>query len=93
MNSSRYLLLPLVVCAASATAQAQSTGIIAGRVTNSNGGVVEAVSVGVQGQAKGDITDERGRFQIRQVAPGQYTLVVSAVGLKTEQQTVTVAAG
>ena len=93
MNSSRYSLLPLVVCAAAATAQAQTSGIIAGRVTNSNGGAVEAVSVGVQGQAKGDITDERGRFRIRSVAPGKYTLVVSAVGLKTEQQTVTVTAG
>ncbi|MGI4866356.1 MAG: TonB-dependent siderophore receptor [Janthinobacterium lividum] len=93
MNNSRYLLFPLVVFAASATAQAQTTGIITGRVTNSNGGAVEAVSVGLQGQPKGDITDEQGRFRIRQVAPGQYTLIVSAVGLKTEQQTVTVAAG
>ncbi|RZK22310.1 MAG: TonB-dependent siderophore receptor [Hymenobacter sp.] len=93
MKSTRYLLFPLVVCAASATAQAQTTGLISGRVTNSNGGAVEAVSVGVQGQAKGDITDERGFFHIRSVAPGQYTLVVSAVGLKTEQQTVTVVAG
>jgi iron complex outermembrane receptor protein len=93
MNSTRYLLFPLVVCVASATAQAQTTGTITGRITNSNGGAVEAVSVGLQGQTKGDITDEQGRFRIRQVAPGQYTLVVSAVGLKTEQQTVTVTAG
>jgi iron complex outermembrane receptor protein len=93
MNTTRYLLFPLVVCAASATAQAQTTGVITGRVSNSNGGAVEAVSVGLEGQAKGAITDEQGRFRIRQVAPGQYTLVVSAVGLKTEQQTVTVVAG
>jgi iron complex outermembrane receptor protein len=93
MNNARYLLFPLVVCAAATTAQAQTTGTITGRVTNRNGGAVEAVSVGLQGQTKGDITDEQGRFRIRQVAPGQYTLVVSAVGLKTEQQTVTVVAG
>jgi iron complex outermembrane receptor protein len=93
MNNARYLLFPLVVCAAATTAQAQTTGTITGRITNRNGGAVEAVSVGLQGQTKGDITDEQGRFRIRQVAPGQYTLVVSAVGLKTEQQTVTVTAG
>jgi len=93
MNSIRYSLFPLAVFAASATAQAQTTGTISGRVTNKNGGAVEAVSVGLQGQTKGDLTDEQGRFRIRQVAPGQYTLVVSAVGLKTEQQTVTIAAG
>jgi iron complex outermembrane receptor protein len=93
MNNARYLLFPLVICAAATTAQAQTTGTITGRVTNRNGGAVEAVSVGLQGQTKGDITDEQGRFRIRQVAPGQYTLVVSAVGLQTEQQTVTVTAG
>jgi iron complex outermembrane receptor protein len=93
MTSPRYLLFPLAICAVSATAQAQTTGTISGRVTDSNGAAVEAVSVGLQGQAKGNITDEQGRFRIRQVAPGQYTLVVSAVGLKTEQQTVTVVAG
>jgi iron complex outermembrane receptor protein len=93
MNNYRYLLFPLVVCAAATTAQAQTTGTINGRVTNSNGGAVEAVSVGLQGQTKGDLTDEQGRFRIRQVAPGDYTIVVSAVGLKTEQRTVTVTAG
>jgi len=93
MNNYRYLLFPMVACAITATAQAQTTGTINGRITNSNGGAVEAVSVGLEGQPKGDITDEQGRFRIRQVAPGQYTLVVSAVGLKTEQKTVTVVAG
>jgi iron complex outermembrane receptor protein len=93
MNNLRYLLFPMVACAITATAQAQTTGIIRGRVVNRNGGGVEAVSVGVQGQAHGAITDEQGRFQIRQVAPGEYTLVVAALGLKSEQQTVTVVAG
>jgi len=93
MNNLRYLLFPMVACAITATAQAQTTGTIRGRVINRNGGGVEAVSVGVQGQAHGAITDEQGRFQIRQVAPGEYTLVVAALGLKSEQQTVTVVAG
>jgi len=93
MNTLRYLLFPLATCAITATAQAQTTGTIRGRVINRNGGGVEAVSVGVQGQAQGAITDEQGRFQIRQVAPGEYTLVVAALGLKSEQQTVTVVAG
>ncbi|WP_254244116.1 TonB-dependent receptor [Hymenobacter sp. BRD128] len=76
-----------------ASAQAQTTGTVQGRVINSGGGTVEAVSVGLQGQPVGDITDEQGRFQLRRVAPGTYTLVVSAVGLKTEEQQVTVTAG
>ena len=86
-------LFLLALLALSGAALAQAPGSIRGRITNSNGGAVEAVSVGLQGQAQGDITDERGRFEIRPVAPGTYTLVVSALGLKTEQQQVTVVAG
>ncbi|NML66535.1 TonB-dependent receptor [Hymenobacter sp. RP-2-7] len=92
MNSIRHFFsLALLVWASAAFAQ--STGGIRGRVTNRNGGAVEAVSVGLQGLPQGDITDDQGRFMIRPVAPGTYTLVVSAVGLKTEQQSVTVTAG
>jgi iron complex outermembrane receptor protein len=93
MNTSRYLLFPLAVFAAATTAQAQTTGTITGRVVNRSGGAAEAVTVGLEGKAKGDITDEQGRFRIQQVAPGEYTVIVSALGLKTEQQTVTVVAG
>jgi iron complex outermembrane receptor protein len=93
MNCFRYLLFFLLLTGYTAPTWGQATGSIRGRVTNRTGGGAEAVSVGLQGQAQGDITDEQGRFQIRQVAPGQYTLVVSALGLKTEQQTVTVEAG
>ena len=85
-----YFLLLLLM---PALAWAQAPGAIRGRVTNSSGGAVPAVSVGLQGQPQGDITDEQGHFELRPVAAGAYTLVVSAVGLKTAQQTVTVAAG
>ena len=88
-----HLLLVVLLVAGALPAWAQTTGTIRGRITTSTGGGAEAVSVGVQGQPQGDITDEQGRFQIRQVAPGQYTLVASALGLKTEQQRVTVVAG
>ena len=93
MKFPRYLLTFFLFFTAASLALAQTTGSIQGRVTNRGGGAVEAVSVGLQGTAQGDITDERGRFEIRPVAPGTYTLVVSAVGLKTEQQQVTVTAG
>jgi iron complex outermembrane receptor protein len=92
MRFTRYFFLLALLTWASA-ALAQTTGSIRGRVTNSNGGAVEAVSVGLQGLPQGDITDEQGRFLIRPVAPGTYTLMVSAMGLKTEQQSVTVTAG
>ena len=93
MNAIRHFFFALLLLTWASAALAQATGSIRGRITNRNGGAVEAVSVGVQGQPQGDITNEQGRFLIRAVVPGTYTLVVSAVGLKTEQQSVTVTAG
>jgi iron complex outermembrane receptor protein len=93
MKSTRLLSFLLLLLSYASIALGQATGSIRGHVTNRDGGAVEAVSVGVQGQAQGALTDEQGRFQIRQIAPGQYTLIVSALGLKTEQQSVTVVAG
>jgi iron complex outermembrane receptor protein len=93
MKSTRLLNFLLLLLSYTSVALGQATGSIRGHVTNRDGGAVEAVSVGVQGQAQGALTDEQGRFQIRQIAPGQYTLIVSALGLKTEQQSVTVVAG
>jgi iron complex outermembrane receptor protein len=74
-------------------AQAQTTGSLRGRVTTTDGEPVEAVSVGLQGQTFGSITDSQGQFTINNVPAGSYTLAVSAVGLKSAQQTVTVTAG
>jgi len=93
MKLSRLLFLSLTLLFWAGVVQAQTTGSVRGRITSSNGDAVEAVSVGLQGTTQGDITDEQGRFTIRGVAPGTYTVVVSAVGLKTEQQSITVEAG
>ncbi|MDO7848740.1 TonB-dependent receptor [Hymenobacter sp. M29] len=78
---------------ANSSAQAQTTGSIRGRVTTTDGEPVEAVSVGLQGQAFGNITDSQGHFTISNVPAGSYTVAVSAVGLKAAQQSVTVTAG
>ncbi|NLQ83096.1 TonB-dependent siderophore receptor, partial [Streptococcus mutans] len=46
-----------------------------------------------QGQPLGAITDNDGRYRINSVPAGTYTLLVSFVGLKPAQQSLTVAAG
>jgi iron complex outermembrane receptor protein len=72
---------------------AQQFGSIYGRVTTTDGDPAEAVSVGVQGQPMGDLTNAEGYYTIKAVPAGTYTLVVSFVGLKPAQQPVTVVAG
>lgn len=72
---------------------AQSTGSIAGKVSTSDGSAAEFVNIKLEGTGKGAIAGKDGSYEIRNVQPGSYTLVVSFVGLETQQQSVTVAAG
>lgn len=87
----RYLVLILTLC--TLPAWAQQTGSIVGRVTTTDGGAAESVSVGLQGQPLGGITGSDGRYRIAAVPAGTYTVAVSFVGLKPAQQQVTVVAG
>ncbi|SES76916.1 TonB-dependent receptor [Hymenobacter actinosclerus] len=75
------------------TVQAQQTATIRGRVTTIDGRPAESVTVGLKGHNQGAITNGRGEYAIERVADGQYTVVVSAVGLKTTEQPVTVRDG
>ncbi|OLY94913.1 TonB-dependent siderophore receptor [Cnuella takakiae] len=65
-------------------------GIIEGRILTTDGQPAAGVSVDLRGTGKGTVTDENGFFQLRNVKPGNYTLVVSFVGLKTQEQEVQV---
>ncbi len=65
-------------------------GIIEGRVTTTDTEPAAGVSVDLRGTGKGTTTDESGFFQLRNVKPGNYTLVVSFVGLQTREQAVVV---
>ena len=104
----RQLLLPALLAAALAplTSQAQTTtaepapsrvrrgtGTIRGTVRTSDGRPAPFVSVAIAKLSKGASTAEDGSFVIAGVEPGTHTLQVTFVGLRQEQQTVTVVAG
>ncbi len=93
MKPLRYLLLFFLFMSYAGPGWGQAAGSIRGRVTTTDGDPVESVTVGIQGQALGSSTDERGRYTIGNVPAGSYVVVVSSVGLKPAQQAVTVAAG
>ena len=93
MPASRLLLFFFLVVGYSGSVWAQATGSITGRVTTTDGDPAEAVSVGLEGQALGDITTDKGTYTIKSVPAGTYVIRVSSVGLKPAQQPVTVAAG
>ena len=73
--------------------QAQSTATIKGNVTTSDGNPAEMVTVSLKNKGQGATTNNRGEYTINRVKPGVYTVQVSAVGLKTTEQELTVGAG
>ena len=65
---------------------------VSGRVTSDDGGVVDFATVYLKGTAHGAATDGDGRYAL-DVPAGEYVLVVSAVGLRTEERKVKLARG
>jgi outer membrane receptor for ferrienterochelin and colicins len=83
MNFLRQLLL--LTCVAgllpSLPAAGQTTGTVRGKVTDQKTGTpLPSVNVVVKGTTAGAATDERGEYEIKNLPPGTYTLVVSLVG-------------
>ncbi|QMW04600.1 TonB-dependent receptor [Spirosoma foliorum] len=88
MNIVKLLHVLFFVSVAIA-AQAQSGGTIRGIVKTSDGNPAEAVTVSLKGKGQGAITNSKGDFTISHIKPGTYQLQVSAIGLKTVEQTIT----
>jgi outer membrane receptor protein involved in Fe transport len=79
---------------AAAVAHAQTTGTIAGRVSNQKTGKpLSFANVLVTGTTLGAMTKDDGSFLIRAVPPGEQDLLVSYMGFDAEHRAVLVLAG
>ncbi|RMH63673.1 MAG: TonB-dependent receptor [Bacteroidetes bacterium] len=78
----RYFFVVLVLALA-VDAAAQTTGKIAGRVTDAQGEPLIGVNVRIEGTTRGSSTDVEGRYFILNVDPGTYTVVASYLGFQT----------
>jgi hypothetical protein len=80
----RLGLLTLLLAAASL--QAQTAGVIVGRVTDASGANVPNAKIEITNQATGikeSATAPQGEYVLPRVAPGNYQMTVSAPGFKT----------
>jgi len=75
------------------TSFAQQFSTISGTVTTSDGKPAQYISVGLKGKSLGNITDENGNYQITKIKAGTYIIRTSAVGLKSEERTITISEG
>lgn len=81
---------------AAPSADRVASGIVEGRVTSPAGAPLADVLVllqGAGGPPRGAMTDDAGRYAIRGVPAGPYTLVARRVGLAEQRRALTVGAG
>jgi TonB-dependent receptor len=86
------LLLAALILSLPALAQS-GKGTVSGSITDSSGLVLKGAGVTLLPAGIETATNSQGQFVIRDVAPGEYTLVASYVGFKTYNKQVEVAAG
>lgn len=67
-------------------------GTITGKVNTSDGQAAEFVNIGLKGTTKGTNANAKGEYEIRNIEPGIYTLIISFIGLETKEQSVEVKA-
>ena len=89
----RTLLAILTLFTASAAAQAQEVGRIAGRVMAAEGQNLPNIQVTVVGTTRGALSDTAGRFTITDVPVGARVVRATRVGYAPTTQAVTVVAG
>jgi iron complex outermembrane recepter protein len=82
------LILPSIVFA-----QQTSTSTISGKVSARDGTVLSRASVAINDGKQAVVADNEGRFEMKNVQPGEYTLVVSHVGYAPLRTPITVRAG
>jgi carboxypeptidase family protein len=92
-----FRLLMAAAIASSLAAQSLTTGDITGTLVDGSGGVLQKVAVDLKNTATGakqsTITNSQGSYRFPFLAPGNYTISVSAGGFQEAQRTVQVAVG
>ena len=86
------IFFALIVMYINAIAQA-SIGLIKGSIQNPKQEPLAGISIKIEGTKQGTVTDEDGVFNILNVAPGNYTLVITGIGYTLSKTNVIVKPG
>jgi iron complex outermembrane recepter protein len=92
----KTLCLIIFILLVGTTARADEdklNGKIAGKVTTSDGKPAVGVTLKLKEINRETATDDSGCFILQHINPGKYTMIVSQIGTRTEENQVTVIAG
>ncbi|KOS07385.1 TonB-dependent receptor [Flavobacterium akiainvivens] len=84
---SAFMLLSTVVL------WAQNKAGISGTIVLSDNSAAESINVALKGTSFSTVSDASGAYEFKNVKPGTYTIRITAVGITTQEDVVTVAAG
>jgi iron complex outermembrane receptor protein len=94
MNIKRISLLLILIATSTIIGFAQqATGTIKGTITTTDNKPAEGVTILIKNSVKMAVADNDGVFEIKNLQPGNYSLVVSLVGYLDAEQNVQVEAG
>ena len=86
MQINKFLLLGILCTYVIFTkAQSQLTGI-SGNLKNSAGVPIAAATIKLQNSKYGAVSDHNGNYEIRNVKPANYIVLVNAIGFKTQKK-------
>jgi iron complex outermembrane receptor protein len=74
-----------LVCSLFSLSTFAQTGSIKGRIASADDGALGYVSVGIMNNATGTRTNNDGYYELKNLLPGNYTLVFSALGYQKQQ--------
>ncbi|MFD2583188.1 TonB-dependent receptor domain-containing protein [Pedobacter vanadiisoli] len=72
---------------------AQQFSTISGKVTTSDGKPAAYISIGLKGKGLGNITNDKGFFEIHRVKPGSYIIRASGVGIQSIEKSIIITTG
>ena len=89
MNQITKILTVILFIGSTVSAKAQRNSSIKGKIVTADGYPAVAVSVALKGEAISTQSNIDGLYQFTNLKPGTYLLIVSALGLKPDQRTIT----
>ncbi|MCU0445105.1 MAG: TonB-dependent receptor [Microscillaceae bacterium] len=93
MRKFNYFFLCLSLIFFAFAGQAFAQGSVKGKVMDNSGAPLTGASVALKGTALGALVDPDGNYEITRVRDGEYTIVASFVGYKSQEQKITVSGG
>lgn len=88
MNHFTRIFTVILFLGFSVQAQAQRNSSIKGKIVTADGYPAVAVSVSLRGEAISTQSNVDGLYQFTKLKPGTYLVVVSALGLKSDEKTI-----